>query len=309
MSDRLGNHVVYDFAVSPITFDFANFLANARLSLASHGKEPSFHLSLLADKWRNFTRREHQYDLSDRLWRLHNLILPVCSITPAITGLSLSYLDEDRENILNARPEFMSDDRNYLIRSVLESVSRTGYDPHLFASPVIATKMAQKLLHGKRKVALVALRESNFEQSRDTPLEVFSEMAEELKRRGYRVFVIPDQESPESRALKDFPGTLLSQASTNVPLRLALHEQADISICTSSGPTSLLNLAISKPNMVICYPIRDGVSIASEEYFKAHGYAVGHPQALPWTPENQIWLWDKAPKPIDICDAVDHIAN
>jgi len=301
-SDR-ENKVIYDFSSSPITFDFVNFLANARLALAAAGKDPQFHLTLLADQWRNLTPREQQYGLEERLWRLHNLILPIASITPAITSLWLSYKARDRSDLLNESADFISNDQNYLIRSLMDTFRHTGYEPHLFASPKIAIEMAKRIIGGSKKSAVLSLRNSNFEQSRDTPMQVFRAVAEELTGRGFSVFVIPAQESGPSHYAENSPLKFIHQASMNIPLRLALHEVADVSICTTSGPTSLLSLAVSKPNLVICYPIREGVRIASPEYFQAHGYRIGASQPLPWTPENQIWLWEESVAATEICDA------
>ena len=303
------NKVIYDFSSSPITFDFVNFLANARLALAAAGKDPQFDLTLLADKWRNLTPREQQYGLEERMWRLHNLILPIASIAPAVTSLFLSYKEKDRSVLLNDSADFISDGQNYLVGSLTETFYQTGYDPHLFASPKIARDMAKGLIGGSKKSALLSLRSSNFEQARDTPMEIFNTVARELNERGYSVFVIPDQENNPVQDVDSNAVKCIHQASMNIPLRLALHEVADVSICTTSGPTSLLSLAISKPNLVICYPIREGVRIASPEYFQAHGYKVGASQPLPWTPENQIWLWDESVAPTEICDTADSLMS
>lgn len=301
--------VIYDFSSSPITFDFVNFLANARLALAASGKEPQFQLTLLADQWRNVTPRERQYGLEERMWRLHNLILPIVAITPAISSLWLSYKEEDRDVALSKAADFISNDQNYLVRSLLENFYHTGYDPHLFASPKIAMEMAKKIFGGSKKKALLSLRSSNFERSRDTPIDVFRAVATELWERGYSVFVIPDQENQSGSVAESSSMKFIHQASMNIPLRLALHEAADVSICTTSGPTSLLSLAISKPNLVICYPVREGVRIASPEYFQSHGYKLGASQPLPWTPENQIWLWEESVAPTEICDAADSLVS
>lgn len=303
------NIVIYDFSSSPITFDFVNFLANARLVLAATGKHPQFHLTLLADKWRNITPRERQYGLEERMWRLHNLILPIVSITPAVTSLWLSYQEKDRTVSLSDPADLISNDQNYLVRSLMETFYQTGYDPHLFASPKVAKEMAKRIIGESKKSAVLSLRSSNFERSRDTPIDVFTTVAMELCERGYSVFVIPDQENEVSSYVDSSSMKFIHQASMNIPLRLALHEAADVSVCTTSGPTSLLSLAISRPNLVICYPIRQGVRIASPEYYQSHGYKLGASQPLPWTPENQVWLWEESVTPQEICDAADGLID
>ena len=59
---------IYDFSVSPITFDVCVFSAVARLALAMQTGSPDFFLLLRAHSWRNVTPLELRYSLDDRLW-------------------------------------------------------------------------------------------------------------------------------------------------------------------------------------------------------------------------------------------------
>ena len=56
VANKVGR-VIYDFSVSPITFDFCVFLATARLELAMKTGSPDF-LSA-ANAWRNVTPRSY----------------------------------------------------------------------------------------------------------------------------------------------------------------------------------------------------------------------------------------------------------
>lgn len=300
--NNLQKKAVYDFSVSPITFDFCNFLAHARLALAGESTNPIFDLHLKADKWRNVTPREKTYSLEDRLWRLHNLILPLCSLAPALRSVFLSYYARDSED--GGSDAFVSTSENYLPRSLLSAFHEYGYDPHLFVSPIVARQHAEKIFGAAKRPVVVSSRNSGFEPARDTPSDFFEELVESLVRQGCEVFVIPDQEAVYDRTYSFRNVTVVVEAAFNLPLRLALHESAMVGMCTCSGPTSLLTLAVHKPNLVVCYPIRQDVPIASREYFVAHGFFVGAPQPLPYIPKNQVWIWDTNPSAQMVCDAM-----
>lgn len=310
MTQRFTNKVIYDFSLNPITFDLVNFLATARLTLAAESKEPCFHLTFLADKWRNWSRREQHYSLDDRLWRLHNLAIPICSVTPAVTGLTLDYTSAERERSITSPADFSSNEDRHLVTSLLDAFKRTEFDPHLFVSPAVALEMASKIYSGSSPIALISLRASAFEKDRDTPLELFGDIAEVMKTRGYKVFVIPDQESLLGHQKAKISATFIPEASINIALRLALHELANVSICTQSGPTSLINLAVAKPNMVNLVPVLENSKVSNKAYFEAAGYSFGTPHPLPWTPSNQIWLWEeKGPSAAVVCDAAESVSR
>ena len=81
--------MIYDFG-KPITFDFCVFLATARLELAM---KMDHRISAYA---RTLGEINHgsRYSLDDRLWRLHNLTIPICDVTPGSSGTTYLSLME-----------------------------------------------------------------------------------------------------------------------------------------------------------------------------------------------------------------------
>ena len=292
---------VYDLSLSPITFDFCNFLAFARLSIAKATGSPAFTLQVFADSWRNVTPREKKYTLNERIWRLHNLIMPICSLAPGISGLGVSLRPKAREDYLG-RAYVTSDNKNYLTQSLLELFHDTGFEPHMFRSPEVARDYARRIFGAQKKVALLNTRRSNFEPERDTPSDFTIQVIDELRGLGYSVFLVPDQELGLGEFETDCRVKVINEAAVNLPLRLALHELADVTITTCSGPQLLASLSVEKPNMVTCYPLRAGMRTASPEYFLANGFEIGARQPLPYTPANQVWLWDMEPNPKEVCE-------
>ena len=291
MSNKVGR-AIYDFSESPITFDFCVFLAVARLELAMKTGSPDFFLSLRANAWRNLTPRELRYSLDDRLWRLHNLIIPICGITPGILGYDVSFTDEESEVSYDPSRCVRCENGNYLNPALLDVFQRSGFDPHLYAAPKSALDYARRMFGRAREPIVVTVRGSSFEGGRNTGSDFSEELLQSLLDRGKSVFLIPDQETEIETASVPKGVKILHEASFNLPLRLALHELASVSICAAGGPTILLTLSLRKPNLVVYHPVNPDVEIASPKWMAAMRVEIGSDRPYPWLTEGQKWLWD-----------------
>lgn len=299
------NIAVYDFAKAPITFDFCIFLATARLIFSRENGVPEFWLDLDARSWRNDTPREKSYTVDERLWRLHNLIMPIISTAPGISGFSVHSLPSAEIGFGQKALVFHAEESHYLTSGLRKVFESFPYDPHLFLAPQTAITMASRILrvsHGKPS-AVVAVRHSTFEPERDSQDKTLTMVCRSLIDQGFCVFLIPDQESSNQMPSENDDICLVKEAAFNLPLRLALYELADITICPASGPTSFAALSIRKPNMIIHSPIHPSVPTATAKWHTSTGLDVGSSQPFPWTPVNQRWLWDISPSSNAIVDA------
>jgi len=303
------NAVIYDLSKAPITFDFVNFLAFARLAVALGSGDPKFYLTILADSWRVSSPRERQYNLTDRLWRLHNLIVPVCSVTQGMVGYTLVQ-DARARNEINAQGVTVrSEGGLYMMSALVEVFHMSGFDPHLFKAPEMALDFARIILGQEEKAVVVAVRESSFDPGRNTPPHFLRELILKLQESGLAVYLIPDQEVKHN--MVDLPNavTVVEEAAFNIPLRLALHELAQVSILSGSGPSNFISLSTRKPNLVIIHPMRPEIRISSPEFLSQQGYIIGEPQPLPWIPANQIWLWDPLVSAQEVCSATQTLID
>jgi len=286
------NLVVYDLSQSPITFDFALFLAYARVELAKKSQSLDFFLHISADKWRNITPREKKYTLKERLWRLHNLLIPMCGLSPNVLGYSVFLDDRWRQGEAISEHAICCEENNDMTRFLVRAVSEGGIEPHLFKAPEVALNYADRILAGSTRPIVVAVRESSFERARNISGEFIRKLSQQLADAGHDVFIIPDQETRSFGTAANPSAKILHEAAYNLPLRLALHEKAAVSICSSGGPMILTSLAVTKPSFVVINPVVPGVRVASPEFLSSQGYDVGNVQPFSWTPSNQTWLWD-----------------
>lgn len=300
-SINTGNSAIYDLSEAPITFDFVNFLAFARLAVALKSKDPSFFLTIIADSWRNSTWREHQYDVNDRLWRLHNLIIPVCSVTPGVVGYSVFLDSQGRGDNTGTGVTVTSEGGTYLMKALFEIFKISGFNPHLFAAPEMALDYAARIFGHEKNAVLISIRESSFDSGRNTPARFLQDLILQLQGAGLAVYLIPDQEVTHNTDQLPSGVTIIEEAAYNIPLRLALHELARVSICSGSGPTNFISLSVRKPSLVVIHPMRPEIHISSPDYLSQQGYTIGSPQPLPWIPSNQVWLWDPLVTVKEVC--------
>ena len=291
---------VYDLMAAPITFDFVKFLASARMHFLANVGQPQFDLLILCDRFRNWSFREKEMDLSQRIWRIHNLLVPIISITPDVISFSLSR-DRHRELLGNRQAIFphQYDVDNpripYLDDTVNEYYRLTGITPQLFEAPQVAKKYAQQILARHKKPVILSPRQASFESYRDSPLAVTAASAEILCDLGFDVLVIPDQEALGSDPPQLSGTKFLPEASFNLPLRLALHEAAEFSIISASGLLAPVYLAKALPPMLIYNPVVSGSKVAEESILARMGFNIGDKKGLPWTPATQHWLWEENP--------------
>lgn len=308
MSNITENNAVYDLAASPITFDFVHFAGLARLAFLKHTGDENFNLSIQYEKWRSVTRRDLALSEDEKVWRIYNLLLQVSMVTPQIIDVNVTQ-DPRKRNAYQAGTWFLSDDQNYLVRALVEATRSWGLEPHLFLAPSAAVARAERLISPGEKAVVIPIRKSIFDEQRNTELDLITHVASDLRAEGFSPIFIPDQETTSHNDSEELPGRLVPEAAYNIPLRLALHELATLSICSSSGPTAMLTLAKRKPNMIVIRPIIENSADSTAEKFEAQGFSVGSKQPLPWTAENQIYIWETSSQIDRVLAAVDELTK
>ena len=154
-----------------------------------------------------------------------------------------------------------------------------------------------------RDPIVVTVRGSSFEGGRNTGSDFSVELLQTLLDNGKSVFLIPDQETGIETANIPRGIKVLHEASFNLPLRLALHELASVSICAGGGPTILLSLSLRKPNLIVYHPMNPDVPISSPKWMAAMGVEIGSDHPYPWLTQSQKWLWDPEIRGGAVCEA------
>ena len=303
---------IYDLAAAPVTFDFVKFLAAARIFFAAQRGSTEFDVVILCDQFRNWSAREKSMSLSERQWRLHNLLLPVLELAPDVRSIALTF---NRREVSQLQADLIYpsgyDAWNpkipYLDNAVTYLYESTNLPPHLFVAPEQAQEYARDFLRDLKSPVVFSLRTARFDSSRNSIDNLTSELITEVTAAGHDAVVIPDQEAELGARFSHESARLVPEASHSLALRLALHEQASLTVIPSCGLLGILYLAKTLIPMIIYRPVTPGHAVASIQALQQLGFNVGEKKGLPWSPDNQHWIWSEDPSLEDLRESLSEL--
>ena len=296
-------YAFYDLALSPATFDLANFLVLAEVA-RSKGSYDCIRLLLVPDVSGQI-KADRLHEEQAIKGRLRTILLPLIRLMPTCSTVQvLSCRDE-----LNQYGEIFSQ----------KNVFPTGYTPDLPASfyswqavwdastnnADIQTMRAPSYICDKvdlwgcrnkidfSRVVTLTLRESTYQLARNSSLLDWINFADYLTKKGYIPIFIRDYEKLGCEAKSDFPAHFIvcSQASKDLLFRIALYEKSFLNYFVNNGPwvVALFNKFIA----------HIGLKIITEEHFVTStlyrincGDPIGHNYCFlkPW--QKVIWKDD-----------------
>ena len=180
---------IYDVAAAPVTFDFVKFLAAARIFFAAQRGSTEFDVVILCDRFRNWSAREKSMSLSERQWRLHNLLLPILELAPDVRSIALTFNRSEVSQLKgdliypsgydawNPKIPYLDNAINYLYKS-------TDIPPHLFVAPEQATEYAKNFLRDLKSPVVFSLRKARYDASRDSIDELTKDLITEVTELG-----------------------------------------------------------------------------------------------------------------------------
>ena len=303
---------IYDVAAAPVTFDFVKFLAAARIFFAAQRGSTEFDVVILCDRFRNWSAREKSMSLSERQWRLHNLLLPILELAPDVRSIALTFNRSEVSQLKgdliypsgydawNPKIPYLDNVINYLYKS-------TDIPPHLFVAPEQAKEYAKDFLRDLKSPVVFSLRKARYDASRDSLDGLTEDLITEVTAAGHDAVVIPDQETELGAGFSHESARLVPEASHSLALRLALHEQASLTVIPSCGLLGILYLAKKLIPMIIYRPVTAGHAVSSKEALQKLGFNVGEKRGLPWGPDNQHWIWSEDPSLEDLRESLSEL--
>jgi hypothetical protein len=274
---------IYDLDVNPITFNFSEFLIDIEYEASLFGKKgfvvvivpPSQNPDLI---WKEY---DAVIDSDSKLWRYHNIILPLTFLAPKCKGtfmlprrsdvIAFSKSHEvypylyDGINLrgMNIGEFYRKLDRPGLFEGLRASIQGLNY--------IKAWLVERKLL---APIVTITIRSSAFDVPRNSNTEAWSSFAHFLESAGYQPVIIPDtddafRDRPEFEDLCQF-----KECAWNIGLRMALYETAYLNFFVPNG---CFGLAIFNTQCsYICLNLLPAGSIVTtEESYKKIGHAIG----------------------------------
>lgn len=291
-------YAFYDLAVSPATYDIVAFLVLAELR-RREVRCTQVHVVIVPGPNEGFRDDVTPYDAGDKQWRLRQILVPCCWLVPSCRQVTVcTSRDEARAlQVAVARHVFP---RGYTVRCPIEKY----YFSHIVEATnggailpsIEATAQARRFIGDwiarwadGRKLVTITLRESSYQQTRNSSMKEWAAFVRGLDRSKYLPVVIRDIERAFEGHPPGFDGAaLFNEVVWNVELRAALYESSFLNLMVNNGP-ALLCLLNGKCRYIM-FKLAPGCGAASEHFWRNVGIEPG--RQLPMATKFQRIVWE-----------------
>jgi hypothetical protein len=274
---------VYDLDVNAITFNFSEFLIDVEYEARLRDKSgfvivivpPSQDPDLI---WKEY---DAVIDSESKLWRFHNIILPLTFLAPKCNGTFILPRRSDAIAFSKSHDvyPYLYDGINLRAIDIGEfyrKLDRQGLFEGLRASSqglnYVRTWLVEREILAP--VVTITIRSSAFDLPRNSNIDAWSRFARFLISAGYHPVIIPDtddafRDPPEFEGLCHF-----KECAWNIGLRMALYETAYLNFFVPNG---CFALAMFNPRCsYICVNLLPtGSIVTTEESYNKIGHAIG----------------------------------
>jgi hypothetical protein len=244
---------VYDLSVSPITFDFASYLAAAEVERRLRGLD-GINVLFVMGAHQGVREEAPDYEAAinkdARLWRVRHMLLPMLGFLPTIHGVALCATREQAQELISSdqRRIYPSDYRVFLPRlpdkRVIHEHARRGVPIWpMFRATEHGRRLVREFLEREargRKPIVITLRNYPYTPQRNSRNGDWLAFADSLDRSRYAVIFVHDAETVMQPPPADFSRHIVfDAASVNLEIRMALSEAAWLNMALMAGPTEL----------------------------------------------------------------------
>jgi tetratricopeptide (TPR) repeat protein len=239
----------YDLSVSPTGFDFAVFVTLAEMA-RRRSAEPDFRVVFVPAERSGFWSNE-SYDDQYKAWRVYHLLIPLLTLFPACSGVTVCSARADAKPIvLSAAPSIFPE--GYTLETApaeayqwfeLIAASACGESLPGWRAPPTAETFVDEWLARRangRKVVTITLREARYHTEQNSNLKAWAGFARLLDTATFLpVFIRDTERALESvpKEIRDFE--IFEAAAFNVALRAALYLKSFINLMAATGPMTL----------------------------------------------------------------------
>ena len=292
-------YAVYDLDCSPVSYDFAHFLASA----FEAAKDRKVHVVVCPGNNNGWRTNDHKpITDEEREWRLTHILVPLAKMCGMGITLAMSRMDAAMivrgADVFPPEWAFNRPIQGYRTKPLNECVplwNGLGMSASCRAKQFVSD-WVETWLPGNGPLVTITLRETHT-PTRNSTLEAWASAANTLVNLGHRVAIIRDTEKA-GQALHGWPG--MSQtcqaAAIDLDVRLALYEKATVNAGRNGGPMTLLFMA-NLPYLiwgVLAQPYKDEQGrqhfVPTPALMKSFGLPVG--EQLHHSP-HQRFLWEE----------------
>jgi hypothetical protein len=242
----------YDLATSPVTFDFASYLAAAEVERRLRGLSAIHVIFVLGPKAgvrRELPDYEAAIDVPTRHARVRNILVPLLAFLPSVKSYAVCSR-EQAESLIGADRSriYPSDYRVFLPRQPAKKEifehARSGLSiwPMLRATDAGKRFVAEFLAREvqDRKPVVITLRNYDYSPERNSRNADWIAFADSLDPAVFVPIFVHDTETAMRRAPADFGRHVACHAASwSLEIRMALYEAAWLNMALMHGPMEL----------------------------------------------------------------------
>jgi len=288
-------NVYYDLKYCPITFDFTSFLVTSNAIRQSIGYK-TMGVTIVCDGFRKQSPRDLETTIEQKRWRVSHILSKLPFLIPEVDSVTVT--DSPLSGI--QFPAFpggyppapgTSWEFPYLTSEFIQF-----YNTDINLRPFRSSEGAKKLINNlfDDNVITISLRNSKFVPERNSNLDEWYKVYQELKKKKFRPIVIPcfdDYMGDKTFAKYDWE--IFDPAVIDVDLRLALYEKAFDNLCINNGPSTLITQSDCRYKYFKF--VTEGIKNTEPSHHKAlfginpgenHAFAMESGQDLFWETDN-----------------------
>lgn len=307
----------YDLAASPVTFDFASYLAAAEVERRERKLRAINVIFVLGPKAgvrKELADYEAAIDIPARLARLRNILVPMLAFLPSVKGYAVCGSREQAAAIIAADTNKIcpSDYRVYLPRQPAKKdifeYARAG----LPVWPLLRATDAGKRFVGDflaregkgRKAVVITLRNYGYSPERNSRNADWIAFADSLDPAVFVPIFVHDTETSMREPPADFGRHVVCHAASwNLEIRMALYEAAWLNMALMHGPMELC--WYNENARYVLFMTVSTASINTEASLIANGHRLGVDLEFAKPYQRLVWGRDNLPALMDAFAAME----
>ena len=284
-------HVYYDMKYAPASFNFSVFLVLANIVRQINGHE-SMGINIVADNYRKKTARELSRPEAEMKFRVAHIISKLHLLIPEISSFDITTIPLTEIK----RPKFPfnytpSDDDSIKIPYADSFLHEFYGKEGINFRPFRATEQAKFFVNNLfgDNVITIQLRTSINLGVRNSNLDEWYKVYQELKRLKFRPVVIPDfDDCMRNKDYKKYDWEVFEPAAFDHDMRLALSERAVNNLVVNHGA---INPMVHSDCPYIIFKWLSGTAQSTVEFHKKN-FLLDYGEDFKWAGANQHLIWE-----------------
>jgi len=304
----------YDFAISPVTFDFIQFLVLAESERRRISCD-SLHIVFVPGPNDGFSPVEisvyrklgqDDCDIDSIRWRLRNIMLPLCWLIPSCQQITVCVSLKEAQIVQQKFAQYIYP-REYSVRFPKEGyslfeVSRIESREDV-SGYIQATPQARRFVNewidqkdiGNRKIITVTLRWSPYQKERNSNIKTWNKFVQNLDSIVYYPVIVKDTWTAfKSLPLRFDNFCVFEEACWSTELRVALYELSYLNLSVSCGPMVLCGFNSRTRYLIFVKMIKLSQNNLAR-FFRSEGLAPGLQYNHATSFQRLVWKDDTFP--------------